>query len=407
MALRAARAVWRRLPGRPAPARERRHHRFARNPSRRGCPDGVCLILGLSISLALPAAQPRETTQGAGVDEPSFLQRAIAAGDYLVRSQRSDGTFVYMRRPVSRDVPEGQYNWLRHCGTAYALWQLWEETGAHRFREAASKATERICTGPLQERSIGTRRFLVLVSDPVDTGSKPEQGPVVKTGGCALAAVALLCAHKALPQEAYLGRAERLADYLVSVTDEQGGVKSKYLLASASFSPWESDYYPGEAALALAMLGRSRPAQEREAALVRILLRLLGRWRERNPQRAPAPTDFFDHWAVLALVEAADQLTDACIREHAPADVRGACLDLLLGCAAVMADLEVSRQVRDGSQDDGSFTPRTGLLCPTAIRLEGMLGLAEFLRQRRRTPPQPAQRELLSSIRPPLLSGLV
>ena len=360
----------------------------------------ACLCLSLS------AAQQRKDAAGPAPTGTGFLAGAVAAGDYLLRAQRSDGSFVYMRRPVTRDTPPRKYNWLRHCGTAYALWQLFEETGAERFRDAAGRATERIRSGPLQERTVEEKVFLVLVSDPAETGSKPEDGPAVKTGGCALAAIALVQAAKATRRETYLDAAERLADYLVFVTDGQGSVRAKYLLSDGAFSSWESDYYPGEAALALAMLERVRPDAGRRAALVRILLRLLGRWRSPGPSLEAGLPGYFDHWAVLALVESAEFLTEECLRQHAGEDSRIASLEALTGCAAVMADVELSRQVHDGSSDDGSFAPRQGLLCPTAIRLEGMLGLAELLQRRGSAAPRAAGGEAFASIRPALLAGL-
>lgn len=388
-----------RYSGRESPPHPRRR------PRCRGPHSGLALTALLVLFLS--AGPKHAGTADSAPVQSDFLRRALAAGDYLLRAQRTDGSFVYMRRPVSGDTPPDKYNWLRHCGTAYALWQLFEETHAERFRDSAGRATQRLRNGPLQERTVEGRPFLVLVSDPAQTGSKPQDGPTVKTGGCALAAIVLLQAGKALQRDAYVDAAEKLGDYLLFVTDRRGAVRSKYLFATRAFSSWESEYYPGEAALALAMLEHVRPNPERRSALIRILLRLLGRWCNPEPSPEAALPGYFDHWAVLALVEGAGYLTDACLREHATDSSPVASLDALIGCAAVMADTELSRQVRDGSRDDGSFAPRQGLLCPTAIRLEGMLGLGELLQRRQNAMPGVgASRKSLAAVRPALLAGL-
>ena len=82
----------------------------------------------------------------------------------------------------------------------------------------------------------------------------------------------------------------------------------------------------------------------------------------------------FDHWALLALAEAFVLITDAQLEEGEDAGRNGTVnRETLLVWAGRMALNELDDQLRDGSLDQGSFGAHKGMLCPAAIRVEGML----------------------------------
>ena len=82
-----------RYSGRESPPHPRRR------PRCRGPHSGLALTALLVLFLS--AGPKHAGTADSAPVQSDFLRRALAAGDYLLRAQRTDGSFVYMRRPVT------------------------------------------------------------------------------------------------------------------------------------------------------------------------------------------------------------------------------------------------------------------------------------------------------------------
>jgi len=67
---------------------------------------------------------------------------AVAAGDWLLRCQKPDGTFHYRYDPVRDAFDDGDYSATRHAGVALALAQLCRVSGQERFGRGAYRALE-------------------------------------------------------------------------------------------------------------------------------------------------------------------------------------------------------------------------------------------------------------------------
>jgi len=57
----------------------------------------------------------------------------------LINALGPDGKFVYVYSPETNSVP-GKYNIVRHCGTIYAMLELYEITGNKELLQAAERA---------------------------------------------------------------------------------------------------------------------------------------------------------------------------------------------------------------------------------------------------------------------------
>jgi hypothetical protein len=72
-------------------------------------------------------------------DRSALLAAARSAGDYLVRMQRTDGSFYYWYRPLVDEVDVTHYNIVRHAGTCISLFDLYGVTRDSRYLTAARR----------------------------------------------------------------------------------------------------------------------------------------------------------------------------------------------------------------------------------------------------------------------------
>jgi hypothetical protein len=73
-------------------------------------------------------------------DRSALLAAGRSAGDYLVRMQRTDGSFYYSYRPLPDEVDVTHYNIVRHAGTCISLFDLYGVTRESRYLGAARMA---------------------------------------------------------------------------------------------------------------------------------------------------------------------------------------------------------------------------------------------------------------------------
>ena len=169
-----------------------------------------------------------------------LLAAVEAAGDYLLRMQRRDGSFHYVYR-AARDELVGGYNVVRHAGTLWAMVEVYRATRDKRFLDGARLA-------------LGWLLIHVKSRDDVawieHDGSRP-------LGAVALAVVALAELRRATGATVHDPILRRLGRHLVAMQQPDGSFASHYDPDTGrGFVPkgYLPLYVPGQACLALARL---------------------------------------------------------------------------------------------------------------------------------------------------------
>ena len=173
-----------------------------------------------------------------------LVSAALAASEYLTRSVGPDGKFVYIYYPKSDSVPD-DYNILRHAGAIYAMLEVYDVTGDRDLLEAAERAIGYLVTmaQPCEAEELETEVLCIV-----------EDGEV-KLGGNALAIIALAKYTELTGNQEHYPLMVALGNWMRSVQGFDGEFKVHLLdLASGKSSSFRSDYYPGEALLALMRL---------------------------------------------------------------------------------------------------------------------------------------------------------
>lgn len=170
-----------------------------------------------------------------------LLEAARAGGDYLIRMQRSDGSFHYYYDARLDHFESRRYNVVRHAGTAASLLELYQATGDARYLESAKRAVYFLSKRFRRARS---RDGLYVL----DYDGKAKLG----ANGLALLALAKLI--KLDPRSTDRQTAARLANLILALQRRNGSFEARYRLASGSAAGPESLYYPGEAILGLLSL---------------------------------------------------------------------------------------------------------------------------------------------------------
>ncbi|MFP4053069.1 MAG: hypothetical protein ACLFV7_04310 [Phycisphaerae bacterium] len=281
---------------------------------------------------------------------PELLtERAKLAGQYLARVVDKDGRFGYHYR-ADKGVFSSSYNILRHAGTTYSMFELYEVTGDERLRAAAERALKYLY------------RHIVEAPATIQGRSFVADEGMVKLGGAGLAAVAIAKAIQTTGNREHLTVLRRLGRWMQSVQDSKTGEFHIH------FQTWpagikinrKSIYYPGEAILGLIRLHQLDPdggwlASAEKGA----------RYLAESYQGKELPAD---HWLLYGLNDIHAASGDEVLLKHG---------------MAIAMDAIVAKQRGDkGIPPDwaGSFytPPRS---TPTATRMEGLCA-AYFLARR-------------------------
>jgi hypothetical protein len=278
-----------------------------------------------------------------------LLDSARAAGAYLTRSVQAEGRFAYSYSP-DRNRVATSYNMVRHAGTVYSMFELYQATGDPALRTAAEKALGYLL---LAARPYG---------DPAEKLTMVVDADKIKLGGVALAMVALVQHLEATQDRQHLPLLQSLGRYVVSQQQPTGEfISQRYAETGEAREDFESQYYPGEAILALVRLHRVDPrpvwldtAQKGAGYLINV-----------RDKGKPVSALIHDHWLLYALNELHRARPEPIYLEH----------------AMRIVDAIQAGQNRDVAYPDyfGSFynPPRS---TPAATRAEGLAAAHDLAR---------------------------
>lgn len=320
-------------------------------------------------------------------DQKALHEAIHRSADYLEQAVLETGQFRYLinLNPKIR-VPE-TYNVLRHAGALYAM-ALYEEWAHNqKLGEEIKRSVDyfRITfIGPVE----GIADVDAVWSPPEITNRYPLQA---KLGGTGLGLVALTAIEKILPGTTSEEELRRLGRFLLYMQKEDGSFYSKFIPRQGGRSDrWISLYYPGEAALGLALLFELDPDPQWLEGARRALL-YLARIRAGRGSHVEA-----DHWALLATRQLLQiGSLDSEDRERLISHAKQICRKILS-----------ERHRSPINPFHSGSIGRSGDTTPTATRLEGLLAALDFL-----PPTEAALREsIVKAIRsgiPFLLRGQV
>jgi hypothetical protein len=332
----------------------------------------ACLALCATgcVASAPPRSAPSSATtfersaapspRAAPSDEDEVLLRALArSASYLVRVCGPNGRFRYrIQLEEGRDDPGG-YNVLRHAGTIYALADYQRRWPKPEVAQALDRALAYLRREYVAAVPEGSGMWAVWEEPAAEARHE------AKLGGAGLVLVAMTTMHQVAPESFALDEARGLASFVAFLQEPDGRFHAKYFVGRGRANEWQSLYYPGEAALGLALLHERDPDTRWLEVAARGLAHLA---RERHSD-ATVPAD---HWAILA--------TARLLSRASP--LPGTSRDELLRHARQIGEsiLAQGPELDPKSPIHGSFDPQ-GRTTPTATRLEGLLALLPLLPQ--------------------------
>ena len=176
------------------------------------------------------------------IDSPN-LEPAVMAGCYLVNCQLSDGSFNYQYDPLDNDY-SSKNNLLRQLGTTYSVLLLYRHYPEPIFLEAGELAMEYI------------EDNLDYIDEDV---AHVELNGDSKLGGAALAVLCYVIYEK-VADEKYSTSMEALGNFFIYMQKDSGEFHIYYKWDGKVLEEGDekynehTDYYPGEAMLALSFL---------------------------------------------------------------------------------------------------------------------------------------------------------
>lgn len=157
------------------------------------------------------------------------------SGEYLVNHIEEDGSWDYLYN-AGEDRSIDDYNLLRHAGTTYSLALIFKYTGDPRFYNGSVITANHMLEKYLhfEERETGEIAYI-------------SSGHLVKLGGAALAALALVQIATVDPLVLYDREINGFGNFILGQITESG----KFDCYMNALENKHNDYYPGEALLAL------------------------------------------------------------------------------------------------------------------------------------------------------------
>lgn len=171
---------------------------------------------------------------------------------HLAKLTGSEGRFRY-RYDSDSDKDQSGYNVLRHAGTIWAMLDVYVTTRDPALLSAAERAAAFLLD-----------QYLRFYKDV--RGTCISEDNKIKLGGNALSALALLQVYRLSGDDFLLAVAERLCHFMLDQKSEHGDFVHKRYFKSGKVSAFRSEYYVGEALLALIscyeITGEARVLQE-------------------------------------------------------------------------------------------------------------------------------------------------
>ena len=176
--------------------------------------------------------------------DSSYLESAVMGGLYLVNCQRADGSFNYKYDP-QEDSYSTDDNMLRQLGTTYSVLLIYKHYPEPIFLEAGELAMEYV------------ERYVEYID--TNTAHIVNDG-TSKLGGAALALLCYVTFEK-VADTRYRDTLDALGNFIIFSQDNATGEFNNYYQVDGKIPTegdeyyWKhTDYYPGEAFLALAFL---------------------------------------------------------------------------------------------------------------------------------------------------------
>jgi len=284
-----------------------------------------------------------------GISRKELLSAATQGGRYLSRAIGPDGQFVYTYLPKT-DKTAKKYNLLRHAGTVYAMLELYQVTGEKKLLSGARRAIDYLL-----------RSAKPCPRDLENTACIVESG-YVKLGGNALAIIALAKYVEITRDRQHLPIMQRLGRWIQSIQKDSGRFSvHKQTYPNGRLIVFTSEYYPGEAMLAMLRLyaatshkGWLDTAEKSARYLINI--------RDRDKSLSELQ---HDHWLMYALNELYRSRPKPLYLNHA-----------LRIAGAIMARQNLTPEYRDWFGSYGR-PPRS---TPAATRSEGLYAAYKLAR---------------------------
>lgn len=279
---------------------------------------------------------------------PAMLQSALdQAARYLVTAVDGDGRFRYVYRPKS-DADVTSYNILRHAGTAYAMMELYADRRDEAVRAAAERALSFLLTQAIPCLSPDETALCIL------------EGNEIKVGGSALSVIALAEHMKVTGDRSRLEPTRRLGQRLLSIQAPSGEFTlHKQLHPDGEATDFVSEYYPGEALLALTRLYDVDPDPRWLSGAARAAKWLI------QVRDGGKPVDELehDHWLMYGLSELYRLAPDPLYLDH----------------VRKLVDAITAKQIKSHEYEDwiGAFAIDPGST-PTSCRAEGLMAAAKL-----------------------------
>jgi hypothetical protein len=276
-----------------------------------------------------------------------MLEAARLGGAYLRHAVDASGRFAYMYYSGS-DRVAASYNIVRHAGTVYAMFDLYQTTRDRELLRAAERASKYLQSRVQPYRNSKNMACVV------------EKGQI-KLGAVALALVALAKQIEVTGDRSLLVMSRRLARYVQHSQEASGQFISVRFHPSGRVKMFDSEYYPGEAILGLLRLhGLDRQAAWLDTAAKGAHYLITVRDRDLATVRR-----IQDHWLLYGLNELYRFQKRPSYLRHA---------------MRIASAIRGSQNRRPAAPDSLGSYGRSARSTPTATRSEGLLAAYQLAR---------------------------
>ena len=175
--------------------------------------------------------------QKSAISPAYALATARLGAEKIAQLTTDSGRFKY-RYDAKSKVELSGYNVLRHCGAIWSMLDVFTATQDNQLLESATRAV----TYLLNEHLQFYRSYLNVCICEKNT---------IKLGGNALAALALAKLYAIKKDDILLDTSHQLCRFMLEQRELQGDFVHKRYFKSGKISAFRSEYYVGEALLAL------------------------------------------------------------------------------------------------------------------------------------------------------------